>query len=132
MSLIGGMQRLSRNRDHSLFDKDVTVFLLSHLVYLTFAFSVHSVSPLAKSQCVKALKSSLKHDYRRDGTFTSTGNVPQSHFTAKMRAHVVSTGLERVKHLGFLQTVCEALRVSSLLFIGRGEEACIQVVRCAV
>lgn len=64
---------------------------------------------LAEPQGVKALKASLKHNYRQDGTFTSTGDVPQSRFTSKKRAHIVSTGLEGVTYLGFLHTVVKAL-----------------------
>lgn len=74
---------------------------------------------LAEPQGVKALNSSLKHDYHWNGTFMTTGNVPQSRFTAKMRhpAPTVSPGLERVIQEAFLQIVFKALVGTSSLFV---------------
>lgn len=69
--LIGGMRRLSRYQGHSVFDKDVTVFVISPRLS---DVCILPVSMLSESQGVKALKSSLKHDYHRNGSFTSTGS----------------------------------------------------------
>lgn len=71
------------------------VFVISPCFSDVCILPVHSVVMLGELQGVKALK--LLSWWK----FHVHGVVPQSHLTEKMRAHIVSTALERVKHLGF-------------------------------